>query len=103
MLRSWKVAVLEAVLIVASGNVAARGLSAEPPSEADMSVLVHDAIPPDALLDESQSAPEPFELADPAAEFDDSQAHPKSYHSAMSWFNLRHSHTHGRNVGLGQP
>lgn len=103
MLRSWRVAAFEAVLIVASGIVATRRLSAEPPAEAEVSVLVHDAISSDALLHESESAPAPFEFSDPAAEFDDAHAHPKDYYSAMSWLNLRHSHTHGRNVGLGGP
>ena len=103
MLRSWRVAVIEATLIVASGSVAARELSAEPPAEATASVLLGDAISSEALAVENEPAPAPFEFLDPSAEFDDTPADPKSYYPAISWFHLRHSHTHGRDVGLGGP
>jgi hypothetical protein len=103
MLRSWRVAAIEGILILASGCLAARGFSAEPLPEADPPLLLHDVTAPDALINETDAAAAPFEFVDPSAEFDDSPAHPRSYHPAMSWLHLRHSHTHGRNVGLGGP
>jgi hypothetical protein len=103
MLRSWRAAAIEAVLVIASGCVAVRAHAAELQTEADSPVLLHNAISSDALPLEGEVIAEPLEFLEPSAEFDDTEAHPNGYHSAMSWFGLRHSHTHGRNVGLGGP
>ncbi len=103
MLRSWKSLALEAVLIFASGCIVACAFAAEPPTLVDSPEALDESSPPELLLHESESAPLPLEFADPSKQLEDAEPPPKTYRPFMSWLNLRHSYTHGRNVGLGGP
>ncbi len=69
----------------------------------DPSEVFIETAPSDVLLHESESAPMPLEFDDPSKNLADAGPPPKSYRPFMSWLNLRHSYTHGRNVGLGHP
>jgi hypothetical protein len=49
------------------------------------------------------AAPPPSEFSGPPASFGEPPAPPPGYWSSMGWLGVRHSHTHGRSVGLGGP
>jgi Outer membrane protein beta-barrel domain len=107
MLRIAKTAAVKLIVAAAFGCAATPTLSAEPPPIADSPTILSEETPPDPSLYEGESPVSPLDIADPSEatseEFDDAEVPPQSYRPFMSWLNLRHSHTHGRNVGLGGP
>ena len=104
LLRSWKAVAFAAILATALGPLAARPAIADPPATLDQPMLTDPAAAADEWLYEAEpAAPTLDQFAEPPGPLDDPTAPPKSYRPVMGWLGLRHSHTHGRNVGVGGP